>query len=116
MLGVYGSTQICPQSFCLHGGICESLSNCHDNITACHTCLCPLGYIGDRCENATIECNQSACLNGGTCIDMVASFQCSCLPQYTGMKCETNGYYHNLSIDIDILYVNMISHTTFNHI
>merc|ERR1711935_514180 len=36
------------------------------------------------------ECASNPCQNGATCTDHVNSFSCSCLPGFTGEKCEKN--------------------------
>ena len=46
-------------------------------------CLCPLGYVGDRCEEDVNECSSNPCLNQALCVDLVGSFRClgcACLP------------------------------------
>ena len=34
------------------------------------------------------ECSSNPCQNGGTCVDVIASYSCNCLLQYTGSHCE----------------------------
>ena len=33
-------------------------------------CVCPAGYLGRTCNNATDECSTSPCKNGGSCLDL----------------------------------------------
>ena len=35
------------------------------------------------------DCEPDPCLNGATCVDIGASFVCTCLPGFTGSTCET---------------------------
>lgn len=34
------------------------------------------------------ECLSFPCQNGGSCLNLINSFQCQCLPGYTGIHCE----------------------------
>ncbi|XP_013398205.1 probable G-protein coupled receptor 158, partial [Lingula anatina] len=36
------------------------------------------------------DCAEKPCKNDATCIDLVASYRCICLPGFTGKDCETN--------------------------
>ena len=38
------------------------------------------------------ECSSSPCHNNGTCFDHVNSYQCNCVPGYTGSNCEIGMY------------------------
>ena len=38
------------------------------------------------------ECISNPCLNGGNCTDQVNGFTCSCVPGFSGTRCET-GYW-----------------------
>ena len=35
------------------------------------------------------ECDIDPCVNGATCIDEVNGYNCTCVPGYTGDRCET---------------------------
>ena len=35
-------------------------------------------------------CESNPCRNGGTCIEEVDSYNCNCVPGYTGHDCETS--------------------------
>lgn len=36
------------------------------------------------------ECSSAPCQNSGYCIDLVGSYECNCLPGFTGRNCETD--------------------------
>ena len=36
------------------------------------------------------ECSSSPCENGAICMDRVNGFNCTCVPGYTGTRCETD--------------------------
>ncbi|XP_056142913.1 versican core protein-like [Lampris incognitus] len=82
-LGAYcfGGIHSCTENICLNGG------SCHKSGTI-HSCSCPPGYTGDRCETDIDECQSNPCRNGGTCVDGLACFTCVCLPSYSGLYCE----------------------------
>ena len=36
------------------------------------------------------ECNSSPCQNNGTCENLVAAFNCKCIPGFIGENCESS--------------------------
>ena len=40
------------------------------------------------------ECLKIECLNNATCVNRDGSYQCDCLPGYTGQLCEEGKYYY----------------------
>jgi len=100
---------ICAPGICLNGGTCIQLT------TNIGFCSCPNGYYGLFCNIATatgvtvttpvtttlatttiasavIRCPfTNICSNGGTCNlnPVTNTVTCSCLPNYTGVICET---------------------------
>ncbi|XP_067839577.1 angiopoietin-1 receptor isoform X2 [Heptranchias perlo] len=70
-------TNSCPD--CLNGGVC------HDEIGAC---ICPPGFLGERCETACGE-NTYGRGCGGTCKGGNCSFSMFCLPDPYGCSCAT---------------------------
>lgn len=51
-------------------------------------CVCPTGYLGNRCQVNRNECAVNPCLNGGVCIDKVDDFECRCRPGFVGTLCQ----------------------------
>lgn len=71
------------QGRCENGGTCSAIADGHY-----FKCSCPLGYSGQHCEIAVVDCPPDAtCLNGGTMME--PSCSCTCPPEYTGALCET---------------------------
>ncbi len=87
---------------------CENGAICNDMIDQ-YNCTCIPGYTGINCETGkTIptcfclfqtmhyrscldinECQSNPCVNGSTCSDMINQYNCTCIPGYTGIHCET---------------------------
>ena len=68
---------------CLNGGRCS-----FTNTTI--VCLCPQGFTGLNCEQDIDECsvNTNPCENNAACLNSIGSYQCICLPQNYGPRCE----------------------------
>ncbi|XP_071488447.1 uncharacterized protein [Diadema antillarum] len=67
--------------------ICENGGTCFSAVDQPH-CICVHGYTGDHCQDAN-PCLSQPCLNGGWCEnDMYGDFECQCLPNYHGSRCE----------------------------
>ena len=47
------------------------------------------------------ECSSNPCQNGATCSDSVDFYNCTCLPGYEGVNCETgkNELYSEVDLD-----------------
>lgn len=57
----------------------------------CHLCKnCFLhqltGFTGQNCEENLDDCPGNSCKNGGTCVDGVNTYNCQCLPEWTGKE------------------------------
>ncbi|CAH1777875.1 unnamed protein product, partial [Owenia fusiformis] len=54
-------------------------------------CCCNNHYTGDRCETIIDYCSTQPCQNGATCSPAAGGrgYVCTCLPNFTGMLCET---------------------------
>lgn len=53
-------------------------------VSSPHSCHCPAGFEGDRCEINIDDCIESKCENNSTCIDLVEQYRCQCHPGFTG--------------------------------
>ena len=49
------------------------------------------------------DCVNHTCVNGGLCIDGVNNYSCSCLPGFSGGRCETGGYLFLLFVFVCLL-------------
>lgn len=49
-------------------------------------CVC----VGGNCSVNIDECESDPCQYNGTCVDLVNSYRCECIPGITGSNCETN--------------------------
>uniref|UniRef100_A0AAG5DH66 Delta-like protein n=1 Tax=Anopheles atroparvus TaxID=41427 RepID=A0AAG5DH66_ANOAO len=94
----------CYANFCANGGTCHvaGSSSSASALTALLSqasgndaggsgmlmCLCPDGFVGDRCEENVDDCVGNPCLNGGTCLDADNHFKCQCVPGFIGTHCE----------------------------
>ncbi|XP_053372976.1 fibrillin-1-like [Mercenaria mercenaria] len=61
------------------------------NTDGSYLCLCDVGYElknGDCTEIK--ECDGDPCENGATCIDLIDTYNCTCVAGYTGTNCETD--------------------------
>ncbi|KAK5931764.1 hypothetical protein CgunFtcFv8_003534 [Champsocephalus gunnari] len=75
----------CLEFSCVNGGTCMDEGGAH-------TCACPRGYVGKRCQwrFPPVACDaDTTCLNGGVCIGGDSGGNCTCKPGYTGARCET---------------------------
>ena len=60
----------------------------------------PIGNIllklnaGIRCEVNINECGSNPCANGGTCMDLINSFKCDCLPGFTGKWIQSKNLFN----------------------
>ena len=52
-----------------------------------YQCVCPPGYVGERCEGDVNECLSDPCDPRGSynCIQLTNSYRCECRAGYTGM-------------------------------
>ncbi|KAK6015946.1 EGF-like domain protein [Ostertagia ostertagi] len=44
-----------------------------------HSCSCPKGYEGTRCEIRIDYCKRNPCLNGGSCESLIGEHKCHCI-------------------------------------
>lgn len=65
---------------------CFNNGKCVDRIGG-YQCLCPPGYVGERCEGDVNECLSNPCDPRGSynCIQLPNSYRCECRTGYTGM-------------------------------
>ncbi|XP_060599317.1 sushi, nidogen and EGF-like domain-containing protein 1 [Ruditapes philippinarum] len=52
------------------------------------SCQCPIGFVGERCQDAMDPCIHSPCVRG-SCFSHKSQFVCECPSGYDGKLCET---------------------------
>lgn len=64
---------------------CFNNGKCVDRIGG-YQCVCPAGYVGERCEGDVNECLSDPCDPRGSynCIQLTNSYRCECRTGYTG--------------------------------
>uniref|UniRef100_A0A914VV37 Uncharacterized protein n=1 Tax=Plectus sambesii TaxID=2011161 RepID=A0A914VV37_9BILA len=73
----------CSYAPCLNDGTCEN-----GLLIGLYTCYCAAGYTGTDCDEEVDECDSGPCLNNGECTDGFNSYNCTCLPAFSGTNCE----------------------------
>ncbi|MEQ2200087.1 hypothetical protein XENOCAPTIV_022200 [Xenoophorus captivus] len=68
---------------------CFNNGRCVDGVGGYH-CICPAGYVGERCEGDVNECLSNPCDPRGThsCIQLTNNYRCECRTGYTGQRCD----------------------------
>lgn len=81
---------------------CFNKGKCVDRVGGYH-CICPAGYVGERCEGDVNECLSNPCDPRGThsCIQLTNNYRCECRTGYTGKQLVGRGGWGVLS---DILH------------
>lgn len=71
---------------------CFNNGKCVDRIGG-YQCVCPAGYVGERCEGDVNECLSDPCDPRGSynCIQLTNSYHCECRTGYTGIKGPPSG-------------------------
>uniref|UniRef100_A0A3P8X825 Neurogenic locus notch homolog protein 1 n=1 Tax=Esox lucius TaxID=8010 RepID=A0A3P8X825_ESOLU len=69
---------------------CFNKGRCVDRVGGYH-CVCPAGYVGERCEGDVNECLSNPCDPRGThnCVQLTNNYRCDCRTGYTGQHCDT---------------------------
>lgn len=67
------------------GPKCFNNGTCVDRVGG-YSCLCPPGFVGERCEGDVNECLSNPCDARGTqnCVQRVNDFHCECRAGHTG--------------------------------
>lgn len=67
------------------GPKCFNNGKCTDRVGG-YSCICPPGFVGERCEGDVNECLSNPCDTRGTqnCVQRVNDYKCECRPGYTG--------------------------------
>ena len=73
----------CTSGSCLNGATCMASQN---GMTP--TCLCALGFEGDRCQFHVDHCAHASCYQGSYCRDATERFHCLCPAGLMGENCE----------------------------
>ena len=71
---------------------CFNNGKCVDGVGGYH-CICPAGYVGERCEGDVNECLSNPCDPRGTlsCIQLTNNYRCECRTGYTGEDLDRTG-------------------------
>lgn len=66
---------------------CFNDGKCVDRVGG-YSCVCPPGYVGERCEGDVNECLSNPCDARGTqnCIQLTNNYHCECRTGYTGRR------------------------------
>ncbi|KAJ9584467.1 hypothetical protein L9F63_021192, partial [Diploptera punctata] len=76
-----------PVNLCNHN--CLNNGTCYSLLPYDPRCMCPPGFVGNRCESCTLL----LCQNGGVCNYTNGVEQCNCPAGYSGYRCEKNSHY-----------------------
>lgn len=70
------------------GPKCFNNGKCKDRVGG-YSCICPPGFVGERCEGDVNECLSNPCDARGTqnCVQRVNDYKCECRPGYAGEHC-----------------------------
>lgn len=66
---------------------CFNNGKCVDRVGGYH-CICPAGYVGERCEGDVNECLSNPCDPQGThsCSQLTNNYRCECRAGFTGKQ------------------------------
>ena len=53
------------------------------------------------------ECQSQPCQNGGACVDVIDSYICNCLPDFTGPNCEIGNIVYDRKIENRVSVINI---------
>lgn len=69
------------------GPKCFNNGKCTDRVGG-YSCICPPGFVGERCEGDVNECLSNPCDARGTqnCVQRVNDYKCECRPGYAGER------------------------------
>lgn len=67
------------------GPKCFNNGKCTDRVGG-YSCICPPGFVGERCEGDVNECLSNPCDARGTqnCVQRVNDYKCECRQGYAG--------------------------------
>lgn len=73
---------------------CFNQGRCVDRVGGYH-CVCPPGYVGERCEGDVNECLSNPCDPRGTrsCVQLTNNYRCECRTGYTGKAEYTDPWF-----------------------
>ncbi len=73
----------CLSAPCANGGMCMDATD-----GGGFACSCPFGFAGDTCDIELERCDSNPCQNDALCFVVDDSYQCYCVPDYHGERCQ----------------------------
>nr|XP_042899802.1 neurogenic locus Notch protein-like [Parasteatoda tepidariorum] len=55
---------------------CPNFGECVEKDDGRITCICPLGYTGEKCERKLLDCDDSSCTEEEICVATLNGYQC----------------------------------------
>ena len=91
----------CANGYCSPSALCQPGYRGLTTGNEWPYCVCPLGYIGQRCELLPNKCSEHPCRNNGTCFQKSKpnEYICECTDEYYGTNCDEPRPFIQLHIE-----------------